>query len=47
MNSPSIIILDGFEITENLKDFYLHNVDEVYYEHQGVNKNNGGTIYIY
>ncbi|MCF8716360.1 hypothetical protein JM658_16135 [Joostella atrarenae] len=47
MNSPPIIILDGFEITENLKDFYLHNVDEVYYEHQGVNKSNGGTIYIY
>ncbi len=45
---PPVIVLNGFTLrNENLKDFPLETIDEVYYEHQGTHGSNGGTIYIY
>ena len=45
-NSP-IVYVDGFQTNQSIKDEALDSVDEVYFEHSGVEGSNGGTIYIY
>lgn len=44
---PPVIYLDGFRLNEQLRDFPLSLIDEIYYEHAGLMESNGGTIYIY
>lgn len=42
-----IVYLDGFRTSERLQDFSMRSIDEVYYEHIGLEGSDGGTIYIY
>lgn len=44
---PPTIYFNGFEMSEPLRDFMLHSIDEIYYEHSGLTRSNGGSIYIY
>ncbi len=45
---PPIVIINDFRIEDNnLSDLLLDSVDEIYYEHFGMQGSNGGTIYIY
>lgn len=44
---PPIIYLNGFRLRDELMNFSLNTIDEVYYEHAGLTGSNGGTIYIY
>lgn len=44
---PPVIYLNGFRLNEQLRDFPLALIDEIYYEHAGLMESNGGTIYIY
>jgi hypothetical protein len=45
-NAP-IVYVDGFRITASIRDEALESVEEIYYEHLGLEGSNGGTIYIY
>lgn len=47
MVRPPIIYENGFRLFEPLRNYPLHNIDEIYYEHAGLRESNGGTIYIY
>lgn len=44
---PPIVYIDGVRSSIYIDDFQLHGVDEVYYEHFGVEGSDGGTVYIY
>lgn len=47
LEPPPLLYVDGFRNNGPLKDIPLDNIDEVYYEHNGVEGSSGGTIYIY
>lgn len=42
-----IVYIDGLRLKEPLKDYTLNMIDEIYYEHSGLEGSDGGTIYIY
>lgn len=44
---PPVVYLDGIRTSIGLNDTSMDNIDEIYYEHFGVEGSNGGTIYIY
>lgn len=47
LEPPPLLYVDGFRNNGPLRDLPLDNIDEVYYEHNGVEGSSGGTIYIY
>ncbi|MBQ0734248.1 hypothetical protein [Aquimarina celericrescens] len=47
VDDPPIIILDDFRVDNNLTDYPLDSIDEIYYENFGTHGSGGGTVYIY
>ncbi len=47
LSPPPIIYVDGFRLQTPLRDVPLQYIDEVYFEHQGLEGSGGGTLYIY
>ena len=46
-DDPPIVYVDGFRTGNYIDDLLLSNVDEIYYEHYGLEGSDGGSIYIY
>lgn len=44
---PPVVYVNGFRTTNYIDDFMLDTVDEIYYEHFGLEGSDGGTLYIY
>jgi len=46
-DKPPIVYVDGVKTDNYVEDFLLNSVDEIYYEHFGLEGSDGGTLYIY
>ena len=42
-----IVFVDGMRESNYISDYLLQGIDEIYYEHFGVEGSDGGTVYIY
>ncbi len=45
-DQPPVVYEDGFRVN-SLSDVQLDTIEEIYFEHQGIEGSDGGTIYIY
>ncbi|MDC8003882.1 hypothetical protein POV27_07450 [Aureisphaera galaxeae] len=46
-DNPPVVYVDGFRAGNVVDNMMLDSVDEIYFEHFGVEGSDGGTIYIY
>ncbi len=47
LDPPPIIFIDGFRSQGSIQDWLLSSIDEIYFEHMGIEGSSGGSLYIY